>query len=125
MRNFQAKKKSRRILESPPVLILFLVLVLIFAFNLLGFWGKMRITVRNREAAEERVLELKENQEELAANIAKLNTPAGVEETIREKFGLGKEGEGLIVIVEDPGQSEEDKAKAEGGFFSFFKKLFR
>ena len=47
-----------------------------------------------------------------------------MEESIREKFGLAKEGEGLIVIL---GDVKEPKVinKPEGGFFSFFQNWFK
>src|SRR3989344_7312865 len=100
MRNFQHKKKRRRIIESPPVLILLAILFLIFAWKMVGFWGKLRATAENRHIAKEKIEELKSEQARLTADISRLGTEEGVEESIREKFGLAKEGEELIVVVE-------------------------
>src|SRR3989338_575841 len=98
MRNFQQKRGWRNILESWPILIFLGILVLFFAWGVIGFMGKMATTRENRKIAENKVAELREEKEKLSSDINKLNTDSGIEENIREKFGLAKEGEELIVI---------------------------
>jgi len=124
MRNFQQKRGWRNILESWPILIFLGILVLFFAWGVIGFMGKMATTRENRKIAENKVAELREEKEKLSSDINKLNTDSGIEENIREKFGLAKEGEELIVIVEDKNVLENQKASSSG-FFAFFKNLFR
>ena len=123
MKNFKQKRSGRKILESPPFLILLTLIVFIFAWNMFGLWGRMRDTAKNRQIAEAKVSELTQGKEKLSYDIAKLETQAGVEESIREKFGLAKEGERMIIVVEDknPPQTEEKKPK---GFFSRLKTFF-
>jgi hypothetical protein len=58
-------------------------------------------------------------------DIASLKTDKGVEENIREKFGLVKDGEQMIVVVEDPKLADSKDAKNDGGFFSFLKNIFK
>jgi len=124
MRNFQQKRVFRNILYSKPVLVFFVILLLIFAWSVIGFMGKMEMTIENRKIAENKVAELEKQKEEFSANIAKLKTDTGIEESIREKFGLAKDGEGEIVIVEDKNPPEA-KTSGSGGFFSFLKNLFK
>ena len=119
MRNFQQKRGFRNILHSKPVLVLLGILVLFFAWGVTGFLGKMNITRENRKIVENKVAELQKEKEKLSSDIAKLKTDQGVEESIREKFGLAKEGEGQIVIVEDKNPPAITDTSS-GGFFSFF-----
>lgn len=93
------------------------LLVLFFAFGVIGFFNKMQVTEENKKIAENKLAELEKQKYKLSGDIAKLNTPEGTEETIREKFGLAKEGEGVIVVVEDK-TAKEAEVKS-GGFFSF------
>ena len=85
----------------------------------------MQDTRNNRRLAEEKFTQLQEQKEKLSGDIAKLNTEDGVEESIREKFGLVKEGEGMIVIVEEEVVEEVPEPSKLSSFFSFFKNLFK
>lgn len=124
MRNFQQKKGWIEIIESWPVIIFLFVLVLFFAWGVMGFMGKMMATRENREVAQNRLTELENKKERLTIEIAKLETETGKEENIREKFGLAKEGEGLIVIVDDKNKIEV-KEEEKGWLASFWDKLFK
>lgn len=125
MKSFQAKKGFRRVMESKPALILLGMVVIIFTWNVLGFIGKMQETVKNRKMAEEKIVELQKVKTQLSSDIGKLKTEEGIEEDIREKFGLAKEGEGMILIVDDKNTPSSTKDKVSNGFFSFFKNLFK
>ena len=48
-----------------------------------------------------------------------------MEENIRDKFGLAKEGEGVVVIVDDKNQDVSHKDESSSGVFSFFTKIFK
>ena len=118
MINFQQKRRLRNIMHSKPVLVFLGVLIIIFAWGVISFMGKMRMTIENRKIAENKLLELEKRKEKLSSDIFRLNTPGGVEESIRLKFGLAKEGEDVIVVVEDKNKPEV-KETPQKGFFSF------
>ncbi|TSC77552.1 MAG: Uncharacterized protein G01um101424_346 [Parcubacteria group bacterium Gr01-1014_24] len=111
-------------MHSKPILVFLGIGVLVFAWGVIGFMGKMEITRENRKITENKVAELEKEKEKLSSDIAKLKTESGVEESIREKFGLAKEGEGLIVVVEDKSKKEAEESQS-GGFLSFLKNLFK
>jgi len=112
-------------MRSKFFLILLGVLVLIFAWNVIGFMNKSRETTRNRKIVEDKVTELKKTKEKLDSDILKLKTEDGIEENIREKFGLAKEGEDMITIVEDKNSTGGKERDESGSFFSFFENLFK
>ncbi len=124
MKNFQRKRDWRNILSSRPVVVVLGIIVIFFAWGVFGFMGKMQVTIENRQIAEKKLAELQKEKAKLSTDIAKLNTPSGVEASIREKFGLAKEGEGLIVVVDDTPAPTPEKSSGSG-FFSFFTNLFK
>ena len=124
MKSFQQRGVWSNIIHSWPVLISLGLLVLVFAWGVIGFIGKMQITRENREIAENKMAQLEEEKKKLSSDIAKLQTDEGVEASIREKFGLAKEGEGVIVVVEDE-NSTVVESEDKGGFFSFFWNWFK
>ena len=125
MRSFQTKRKWKDALSSRPVLAFLGVIVLVFTWSVYGFWGKMRETTKNAKIAENKVAGLEKQKAELSADIAKLKTDAGVEDSIRDKFGLAREGEGVIVIVDDRSKLEDTQQANTSGFWSFFINWFK
>ena len=123
-RTGQHKRGWMDILQSRPVLLVLSIMVLIFAWSVFGFLGKMQTTRENRQMAESQLIELEKAKEKLSSDIAKLKTDEGVEESIRKKFGLAKEGEGVIIIVGD-NQKQTTPAEESGGFWTFWADLFR
>lgn len=111
-------------MESRPVLIFLGFLMLLSVWSLLGFFGKMENTAKNKELAMEKVSELEKGKAKLAEDIQKLESERGIEGVLRENFGLAKEGEGLIVVVDEE-NPEKKETKEKGGFFSFFRNLFK
>ena len=118
MRNFQQKNKWKDFLQSKPVLYLFGFFVVIFIWNMFGFIKKANDTANNRRIAEEKIANLKKEKDKLTLDIDKLKTDKGVEESIREKFGLVKEGEGVIVVVDDKNAKNNTENNESKGFFA-------
>lgn len=125
MRNFQKKLTLKFILRSKPFLIFLSTILLIFAWNVFGFWNKMQETVKNRKLVEYKISALEQQKEKFSLDIEKLKTERGIEESIRDKFGLVKDGEDLIVVVDEKPSLEANASTGSGGFFSFLKNLFK
>ena len=125
MRNFGSKRNWRHVLESKPFLGFLFIIVLIFAWSVWGLWQKMNETNKNTKIVTAKIADLQDQKDNLSSDIAKLKTEPGIEENIREKFGLAKEGEGLIVIVDEKPTNEDALPASTGGFWSFFTNLFK
>lgn len=63
-------------------------------------YGKQRASAESRREVELKLRGLAEREAALRANIAALKTDRGLEEALRREYGVGKGGEGLIIIVE-------------------------
>ena len=125
MRKFQQKREWRDILQSKPVLILLGFIIIAFTWNVYGLLTRMQETVKNRKIEEDKITGLRERKDKLTADINNLKTENGVEENIRDKFGLVKDGEGMVVVVDDKDQANAVKAAQSSGFWSFLKNLFK
>lgn len=123
MRNFQEKKGLKRFLQSKPVLILLFILVIVFTLNVISLMGKLKETEKNKKIQEVEINNLQKRKEKLSDDIEKINTEKGKEEMIRENFGLVKEGEGMIIIVEDKNETS-DLPESKKGILYFLKSLF-
>lgn len=124
-RNLKENRRWVNLLQSKPVLVFLGILLLVSAWSIVGFLGKMEETKKNKKMAEEKVAELEQSKLKLEADINKLETDRGVEEVLREDFGMAKEGEGLIVVVDEDPSKQKTEDKMPGGFMSFFKNLFK
>lgn len=123
MRDFQKRGKLRRLLESKLVLAVLAGVLLFSMWNLAVFWRKMSETGRNKEIAGERVKELEANKESLEYEIERLQSDRGIEEVLREDYGLSREGEGVIIVVEDQNALKAQVPK-DTGFWAWVKGIF-
>jgi len=125
MRNFQKSGRLRHLMQSKFFLIFLGVVILSFFFSMFSFMGKMEETVRNRKIVEDKITKLEKSKGKLNSDITKLKTEKGVEENIRDKFGLAKEGENMILIIDDKNQTEMQKEPDSGSFWSIIKNWFK
>ena len=125
MGNFQEKNKVKSILYYRPFLFVFAFILIFFIWGVVRFLVKMNETEKNRKIAQMKVEELQKSREKLVTDIDNLKTDKGLEENIREKFGLAKEGEGLIVVVDDKKNLDEQKDTEGNWLSSFFGNLFK
>lgn len=121
MREFQQKQIFKEKLYSKTTVFILLVLALLLAKGVVNIYIKERESRKNKEEAELELINMQNRAEELKQASERLKTPVGIEQEIRSKFGVAKEGEKVILIVE-----EEETAlveKEEGFFWRFFKVL--
>ena len=83
------------------LLLVGLVIVVVSAAG--GVWNiyrKDQEAARLNAEAQAQLADLKQRQAKLQGDYEKLQTDRGMEEALREQYALGKQGEGMIVIVE-------------------------
>jgi cell division protein FtsB len=100
MNEFEQKRKIRKILLSPLVLI---PLAVILIFVVRGTWAiylKDLGSSAELNLAEERLARLRDREANISGMIDKLSTESGVESEIRDRFQMAKDGEQEIVILD-------------------------
>lgn len=110
-------------MENWTAICVLFALVVVIGWGVVGLLGGLRETIHNKNIANAKVLELRDRQNRLAYDIENLETDKGKEKIFRENYGLAKEGEELIIIVEDKNLKEvKDKKK---GVFEIFRGWFK
>ncbi|OIO33099.1 MAG: hypothetical protein COZ49_01665 [Candidatus Yonathbacteria bacterium CG_4_10_14_3_um_filter_47_65] len=99
MREFQKKRRIREALYSWPVIILLAGIFLLLANATWGAYQKAHIAFVNKEKVSNELADLKEREGELTEKIGHLQSDFGIEAEIRERFGVAREGEEVVVIV--------------------------
>lgn len=119
MLEFQEKKKIRRIAYSRPILAVLVIFLIIFANAAYGMYNKYMETGENSDIALREKAGMKAKQTELESRLEQLKTDRGVEEEIRKKFRVVKEGEGVIIVVDNK-ISDKTATTTNGGFVPIF-----
>lgn len=83
----------------------------------------MQGTAENKKIVENQITTLEQQKQKLTSDINNLNTDQGKEEIFRENFGLAKQGEGEIVILDN--NTPSPSPAPSSGFWGFLKNLFK
>ncbi len=124
MAQFKEKNKYS-FWHSPLTLLVLLIIVVVFAYNMIDLIQKERDTHKNKISELKKIEELRERESLLSSDIEKLNTEEGIEESVRDKFQVVKPGERMVVIVDDtPKEENTEESMKEHGFRAFLKRFF-
>lgn len=124
MKEFQKPKHKRSLFHTTPAILIFAVLLLFFVYNIFGLIRKNGETKQNKVRAQIENAKLLDQQAHLDADMKELETDRGTEQVIREKFGVVKKGEGVVVVVDAIPQVKGESSEKEKGLTGFFKRLF-
>jgi cell division protein FtsB len=120
-------KKERflsRIVRSPFTYIILIGVLFLFSYSAINTYKKSKIAKEKTRQVERELAGLLEKEGDLKNSLYDMNTSFGVEKSLREKFGIVKNGEVAIIII-DPVSSEispqEEKNK---GFWGFIRNIF-
>ena len=118
-------KNNYKFWHSPLALGFFFCVLLIFAYKIVDIYKKDVETARNKELVLNQINSLKEREDTLNKDIAKLNTEEGKEEIIREKLQFAKEGEKMVTIVNSLASvNTSTTQKASHDFWNWIKGMF-
>jgi cell division protein FtsB len=121
MLDFHEKRKFKRLLYSKVTIIILGLLVIWLSYNVFGMYKKERDTRLRRIEQREVLDELEGREESLREEIERLSTERGIEEEVRSKFEVGKEGEEVIIIVDNPDDKNSEGLEKEK---TFWQKVF-
>jgi cell division protein FtsB len=124
MKEFQKPSKKSNMLHSPIILLLFAVFLVIFLSSIIGLIRKNHETAKNKEMAELEHDKLTAQYEDLNSETERIKSDRGKEDIIREKFGVVKKGEGLVVVIDEDPSLRAAAASSHGNFLDFLKKIF-
>lgn len=109
MLEFQKKKKIKNVIYSKFVLVVIIIILFFFVKATAAFYQKANESKKRKERAETELINLEKRKENLEGKINHIDSAVGVEEELRERFDLVKEGEQTILIGEDKSTSSENQ----------------
>ena len=109
-------------LSTPVLVFLFIVLFFIMKGSF-GVYQKYSLSKNRLENSQADLAVLEEKKENIENKIEKIQTDTGIEKEVRSKFDVAREGEKLIIIVED--EVKVDEQEKETGFFTTIKGWFQ
>ncbi len=98
------------------LILLFLILVILGRTVWFSYQG-FKISKSNRDVARLEKEELENRISELEKDIDNLQTDRGLEGEIRDKFGVAKSGEEVIILV-DERETSTDEVRGRKGFWN-------
>ena len=123
MREFQEKRKFKKIVYSVWLQAILGIIFLALVFSAVKVYKKSRLSVKKFQEIKEEMAGLEKRNAELAAEAARLESESGREGEIRKRFDVAKPGEKIIVIVDKIG--EDVKINGADVKIGFFSKIWR
>jgi len=117
MMEFQEKRRLRRFLYSKITLTLLVILILIVADAVWNIYQKQALSKANLAKTAAVYESLQAREKMLSSEIERLQTESGTEEEIREKYGLVKPGEEVIVVVDKDDNSDNHSTSTPISFW--------
>ena len=125
MIDFKEKNKVRRFVYSAPMLIFLGIILLVFIVQVSDLYKTKQEAARKAYEAKEELSRSEERKNELERRLNFMKTERGKESEIREKFMVGKEGEDVILVVDQPQATATQKIITKESFWSGFLNFFR
>ena len=103
-----------------------LFMLVLIVFVIFGLWAVLGVYAKDRESGELRkhaeveLHDLEKRETALNTRISGLETTRGQEEALRNAYEVGREGEGMVVIVDKPA-TETPKEEQQ---LTWFQRLF-
>ena len=119
MREFQDKRKFKKIIYSRSFQAVFGLLLVFLIFSTIKAYKKSERGANKAEETRKEILILEKRNTELLADIASLESDSGKESEIRKRFDVAKPGEKILIIVDKNNEDVNiNNAEIKIGFFS-------
>jgi cell division protein FtsB len=125
MLEFQEKIKLRKFLYSRITLIVLLVILFFLVRAVWSVYQKQEMTRENLTRTTANFNNLQARQEMLSTEIERLKTESGKEQEIREKYGLVRPGEEVMVVVDKNNDAGPDAGSTKISFWQKIKDWLR
>ncbi len=121
---FQDKRKIKRFVYSRTVLIVLIIFIIILLNAVWKVYRKQAITKINLNKTASVYSDLKNREETLSNEITRLKSDNGREEEIREKYGMIKANEEVIVIIDNKDNNDVN-ISADNSWWRKIKEWFK
>lgn len=126
MKDFQQRKKVRRMAASRAAFLALIIVAVLLIRGAYGVFLKERETSQDLVKTKESLAAADARSQELTLSIETLKTEQGLEKEIRDRFSVAKSGEEIVLII-DP-KVEEKLVQEEASLWirirDWFKNVF-
>lgn len=119
------RSRAGKLIHSPIVVAVLVILALFLLKAVLDLFGKSRDAHIAAEGARREYEELVEREATIKSGLERLETADGVEAEIRQKFGVVKEGEEVVVVIPDEQDAARKSTQKGAGWWQQFLNWFR
>jgi cell division protein FtsB len=125
MLEFQEKRKLKRMLYCKTTFFFLFIVIVLFFSAVWGVYKKQDLTKNNLNITASSLEGLRTREKMLSAEIERLKTESGREEEIREKYGLVKPGEEVIIVIEQASDTKNIMVSDSDSFWQKVKNWLR
>ncbi len=118
MARLERKRWITRLTHSPLSYVILVLFATLFVYNAIGAYHKSRLAEARMQTAEKELSNLQDQKMKLTAELENANTPFGQEKALREKFNVIKEGEQVIMIVDEKNATITPAGAVKSGFWA-------
>ena len=108
MFDFYEKRKIRGIVYSWISVVILFTLALFMSMSAYGRFAVERETNQKLEVRESDLEALRERAAALEAKVEHLKNDRGLEEELRKRFDIAREGEQIVIIIDDETEDTEN-----------------
>lgn len=101
MREFQDRRKAKKFLHSRYAIAFLIIIAALVSRGVWGIYVKYEKSSALAEKSRMDLTVLQERQEALSKSISALNTEEGREKELRDRFGVVKPGEKMVILVDN------------------------
>lgn len=124
MLEFQQKRRIRKIMYSPVVLVILAFVAALFVHAAWNIHAKEAESEAYLEQSQAQLDNLSAQEQTLQQSVNALNTQQGVDAEIRSEYMVVKPGEQVAVIVDSDDASDTASTTDDGGFWSKIGRFF-
>ncbi len=102
MREFQERRRTKKLLHSRYAIVFLIFLIILLSRSVWSVYVKYKKSENLAEKSRTELNALKLREESLAQSIEDLATTEGREKEFRDRFGVVRPGEKLVILVDNP-----------------------
>lgn len=112
-------------LKTKIGLTLLMLVAVFLLIGLFGFLDKLTTSNKNKQAEQAKLEFYESEKAKIESRLAEVSSEEGIDKTVRENYNLAKEGEGLVIILEEEDTEADASKNNSGGLMDFIRRLFR
>jgi len=125
MRLGRHTRTVKKVLYAPITLVALVILTVVLVRAAIGAYQNDRQNRDNYSRIQQDAMDLQTREQFLTGEIDRLQSTRGIEQELRNKFPVVKEGEDVVIIVEPEKKEASSYPGDSGGFWSKVRDFFR